>query len=148
MAETNDILAIAKSKIAARRFARKLGQADLARAIENLEWAAAEVKKSEDKKARKERAANLKKLRVMMDKLGLSASDVQRLLTQKKAPESSSTKISATRKRGPKKGIKVKPKYQIKDGKQVHKWTGRGRMPLMFREYIEQGGSLEKLLIK
>ena len=83
-----------------------------------------------------------------MDKMGLSAEDVRGLSSKKAPVKRGRPKKSATkRKAGPKKGSKVAPKYQIKVGKQTYKWTGRGRMPLVFKEYVEEGGALEKCLI-
>lgn len=37
----------------------------------------------------------------------------------------------------------VEAKYQLGD----LKWSGRGRMPIPFREYVENGGKLKELLI-
>jgi len=48
---------------------------------------------------------------------------------------------------GPKKGSKVAPKYKITNEGKTHKWTGRGRMPLVFKHFIDQGGALNNCLI-
>ena len=148
MADKNILSTVAKSKATANRWAKALSQAELKRAIENLQSAADAIQKSESAKADKARAANLKKLKAMMDKMGLSAEDVRGLSSKKAPVKRGRPKKSATkRKAGPKKGSKVAPKYQIKVGKQTYKWTGRGRMPLVFKEYVEEGGALEKCLI-
>lgn len=149
MSDKKTLLSIAKSKATANRLAKALSQIELKRAIQNLQSAAVAIQKSESAQAEKARAANLKKLKTMMDKMGLSAEDV-RGLSSKKAPAKRGRpkKTTARKKAGPKKGTKVAPKYQIKVGKQTHKWTGRGRMPLVFKEYVEKGGALEKCLIK
>ena len=149
MSDKNILSAVAKSKATANRLAKSLSPADLKRAIKNLQSAAVAIQKAESAKAEKVRAANLKKIKAMMDKMGLSAEDM-RGLSSKKAPakRGRTKKTAAKRKAGPKKGSKVAPKYQIKVGKQTHKWSGRGRMPLVFKEYIEKGGALEKCLIK
>jgi DNA-binding protein H-NS len=143
------LLRIAKSKATANRLAKSLSQAELKRAIKNLQSAAVAIQKSESAKAEKARTANLKKLKAMMDKMGLSAEDM-RGLSSKKAPAKRGRpkKTAGKRKANPKKGTKVAPKYQIKVGKKTHKWTGRGRMPLVFKDYVEKGGALEKCLIK
>ena len=143
------LLSAAQSKATASRLATTLTPEDLAKAIKNLQAAAAKIKQGEADKAARARAANLKKLKTMMDKMGLSAEDV-RGLPSKKAPAKRGRpkKTTARKKAGPKKGTKVAPKYQIKVGKQTHQWTGRGRMPLVFKEYVEKGGALEKCLIK
>ena len=43
---------------------------------------------------------------------------------------------------------KVKPKYALKRGKKVHRWTGRGRMPIVFKEFVESGGKMDECLIR
>ena len=78
----------------------------------------------------------------------LSAADVRKLAAPQPKRKAASKKTAAKRKTGPRKGKKVAPKYQLKVGKETHKWTGRGRMPLVFREFLEKNGSLDKCLIK
>ena len=161
MPANKTLLSAAKSKVAANQLAKTLTPEDLAKAIKNLQAAAAKIKKGDAEKAAKKRAANLKKLKSMMAEMGLSASDVQGLgraavkkrpgrpkkaAAKRKASAKTSAKTSA--KKGPRKGTKVAPKYQLKVGKQTHKWTGRGRMPLVFKEHVATGGSLDKCLIK
>ena len=147
------LLNAAKSKVAASKMAKSIAPDDLDRAIKNLQAAAAKIKRSEADKAARQRAANFKKLQSMITEMGLSASDV-RVLSGAKAkkrpgrPKKPAPKRKAAAKKGPKKGTKVAPKYQVKVGKQSHKWTGRGRMPLVFKEYVAKGGSLEQCLIK
>ena len=83
-----------------------------------------------------------------MAKLGITAADVRKLTATGPKRKAASKKATAKRKRGPRKGKKVAPKYQLKVGKELHKWTGRGRMPLVFKEFVEKNGSLDKCLIK
>ena len=147
------LLSAAKSKVAANKMAKSMAPEDLERAIRNLQAAATKIKKGEAEKAARQRAANLKKLKSMMVEMGLSAADVRGLSGAKAKkrpgrPKKTAAKRKAAAKKGPKKGSKVAPKYQLKVGKQNHKWTGRGRMPLVFKEHVAKGGSLEKCLIK
>ena len=161
MPANKTLLSAAKSKVAANQLAKTLTPEDLAKAIKNLQAAAAKIRKGDADKAAKKRAANLKKLKSMMAQMGLSAADVRGLgqagakkrpgrpkkaAAKRKASAKTSAKTSA--KKGPKKGTKVAPKYQLKVGKQTHKWTGRGRMPLVFKEHVANGKSLESCLIK
>ena len=161
MPANKTLLSAAKSKVAANQLAKTLTPEDLAKAIKNLQAAAAKIRKGDADKAAKKRAANLKKLKSMMAQMGLSAADVRGLgqagakkrpgrpkkaAAKRKASAKTSAKTSA--KKGPKKGTKVAPKYQLKVGKQTHKWTGRGRMPLVFKEHVASGKSLESCLIK
>ena len=147
------LLSAAKSKVAANKMAKSMAPEDLERAIQNLQAAATKIKKGEAEKATRQRAANLRKLKSMMTEMGLSATDVRGLSgarPQKRPgrPKKAAAKRKAAAKKGLKKGTKVAPKYQLKVGKQTHKWTGRGRMPLVFKNHVESGGSLESCLIK
>ena len=148
MKEADAIAAVAKSKAAANRAAKILSPAQLESAAANLKAAAAAAKAREASKADKRRAANIKKLSAMMAEMGLSASDISGggagKRGRKKAP---AAKAKAKSKRGARKGTKVAPKYQISAGGKNHKWTGRGRMPVVFREFVEKGGSLEQCKI-
>ena len=153
MPANKTLLSAAKSKVAANKMAKSMAPEDLERAIQNLQAAATKIKKGEADKAARQRAANLKKLKSMMAEMGLSAADVRGLSGTKAKrrpgrPKKAAAKRKATAKKGPRKGTKVAPKYQLKVGKQTHKWTGRGRMPLVFKEHVAKGGSLEKCLIK
>lgn len=146
MKEADAIAAVAKSKAAANRAAKTLSPAQLESAAANLKAAAVAAKAREASKADKRRAANIKKLSAMMAEMGLSASDIGGAGKpgRKKAP---AVKTKAKSKRGARKGTKVAPKYQISAGGKNHKWTGRGRMPVVFREFVEKGGSLEQCKI-
>jgi len=146
---TKFLKGIAKSKLAARRAAEMLSDDELNSAIANLRAAKTSKAKREAEKAAKLKAANIKKVQTLMNQLGISATDVKSSSASGKPKKAvSKTRKLTKKKTGPKKGSKVAPKYQIKAGKQVHKWTGRGRMPLVFKEYVAKGGSLEKCLIK
>ena len=150
---SNALDAIARSRATATRLAKTVTKTELRKAISNLQRALDNAEKHEAEKAAKERAANLKKLKSMIEEMGLSPNDIRGLTgaTAKKrhsSPRKAVAKRKASGKRGPAKGTKVAPKYQLKVGKQLHKWTGRGRMPLTFREFVKNGGSLDKCLIK
>ena len=146
---TKFLKGIAKSKLAARRAAELLSDEELSSAIANLRAAKTNKAKREKEKAAKLKAANIKKVQTLMNQLGISAIDVRSSSAIGKPKKAvSKTRKLTKKKTGPKKGSKVAPKYQIKAGKQVYKWTGRGRMPLVFKEYVAKGGSLEKCLIK
>ena len=144
----NTLLGIAKSKSTANRLAKSLSAAELKKAIDHLQSALTAIQKRESAKAAKKQAADLKKLKAMMAKMGLSAADVRKLAAPQPKRKAASKKTAAKRKTGPRKGKKVAPKYQLKVGKETHKWTGRGRMPLVFKEFLEKNGSLDKCLIK
>ena len=144
---------LSQSKRAANAVTKSVPAKTLDAAIKNLQAAKNQIEKKESEKAAKAHAANIKKLKSMMVDLGISADDLKttaagaRTPGQKPAKKPPAKSVTSTKK-GPKKGTKVAPKYQLKVGKQTHKWTGRGRMPLVFKNHVESGGSLESCLIK
>ena len=142
MPSTNTLLAIAKSKATANRLAKALTIQQIESAINHLNATLNAARKRDANKQAKKRAADIKKLTAIMADMGLSANDVAKLANKKTAQRRPSKK-----KAGARKGKKVAAKYQILvDGKQVQ-WTGRGRMPVVFRELIANGGSLDSCLI-
>ena len=145
---SNILQSIAKSKATANRMAKSLDVNDLAKAIDHLQAALVTAKKKEAKKAATKQAADLKKLKAMMAKMGLSAADVKKLMATPPKRKTYGKKTKANRKTGPRKSKKVAPKYRLKAGKESYEWTGRGRMPLVFKEFAEKNGSLDKCLIK
>ena len=128
--------------------AKSLDASDLKKAIDHLQSALVAAKKREAKKSAAKQAADLKKLKAMMAKMGLSAADVKKLMATPTKRKAAAKKATSEGKTGPRKGKKVAPKYQLKVGKETHKWTGRGRMPLVFKAFVEKGGSLDKCLIE
>lgn len=138
MTEVQALQAIARSKAAANRALKGLDIEQVERALNNLSAAAKTIKERESQRAQRKKDVAVKKLQSMMDQLGISADDI---IAEKK---SASTRKKTT---GPKKGNKVAPKYQISVDGQVFKWTGRGRTPVVFKNYIDQGGSLDDCLI-
>ena len=150
---TKALRAIAKSRAAARRSVSGLTELEISEAISNLRHAASAQKKREIEKERKIRDKNLRQVRSLMKQLGVSAPELQKMLRSEGSAKpaqinKSKKKTNVRAKRGPKKGTKVAPKYQLKAGKQTHTWTGRGRMPLVFQEHVASGKSLESCLIK
>ena len=130
----NTLISIAKSKSTANRLAKTLSAAELKKAIDHLQAALNDMKKREATKAAKKKAADLKKLKAIMAKLGITAADVIKLTETGPKRKAASKKTTAKRKTGGRKGKKA-PKYQLKVGKELHKWTGRGRMPLVFKAF-------------
>ena len=152
MKDSEVIAALAKSKASANRIAKSLEHKMIKAAINNLQTALKTLEAREAAKESKRRESNIKKLAAMMKEMGLSPADIGgkapgKAKKKPAAKTKAKTKTRAKKKAGPRKGTKVAPKYQIvADGKKV-KWTGRGRMPVVFREFVEKGGSLEQCLI-
>ena len=138
MNEALALKSIAKSKAAANRAVKSLDIQQIERALANLSAAAEIIKERESIRAQRKKEMAVKKLKSMMDELGISAADIT---------ESSKPKTNGKRVTGPKKGNKVAPKYRITVDGATHQWTGRGRTPVVFRSHVENGGSLDDCLI-
>ncbi len=104
-----------------------------------------ELKKAAEKEFENKIKQEVKELKKRAEFLaGQLKMTVAEMLELNKKPRVAKT----TKKRKGRKGkrAKVAPKYQNPaDPKQT--WTGRGRQPVWVREYIENGGKLEDLLI-
>ena len=138
MTEANSLKSIAKSKAAATRAVKSLDSQQLERALANLTAAAETIKQRESLRAQRKKEAAVKKLKSMMDEMGISAADITR---------TSKSKGKGKRATDSKKGNKVPPKYQISVDGVTHQWTGRGRTPVVFKSHVENGGSLDDCLI-
>lgn len=144
MNEDEIIASLAKSKTVAKRLAKKATAPQVERAIEHLQLALQDAKKREQEKESKRKEINLKKLSAMVSELGLAPEDLVKLTG---GTVGKKRKVAAKSKPGPKSGKKVAPKYQISHEGQIKQWTGRGRMPVVFKEFLDQGGNLEQCLI-
>lgn len=129
---------ISRSKAAANSAVKSLTVEQIERAIANLSAAAKIAQQRDALKAQRKKEVAVKKLKSMMNELGISADDIAGAVKAK------STKRKST---GPKKGKKVAPKYQITVNGVAHQWTGRGRTPVVFKDYVAQGGALDDCLI-
>ena len=138
MTEAQALQTIAKSKAAANRALKGLDIEQVERALHNLSAAAKTLKERESQRAQRKKEVAVKKLKSMMDELGISAEDI--VASKRSASPSKKTT-------GPKKGNKVAPKYQITVDGETFKWTGRGRTPVVFKNHVDQGGSLDDCLI-
>ena len=129
---------IAKSKAAANRAVKTMSVEQVERALHNLSAAAEKIKQQESVRTQRKKEMAVKKVKSMMDELGISPDDIM-----------GNTKKVAGKKRsaGPRKGNKVAPKYQLTVDGTTHQWTGRGRTPVVFKVHVENGGSLDDCLI-
>ena len=138
MNTTISLESVAKSKAAANRAVKTMSVEQVERALHNLSAAAEKIKQQESVRAQRKKEMAVKKLKSMMDELGISPDDIV-----------GNTKTVAGKKRsaGPRKGNKVAPKYQLTVDGTTHQWTGRGRTPVVFKVHVENGGSLDDCLI-
>jgi len=131
------LVKIAKSKAVARKVASQLNLQDLDAAIRNLQAAKQFLAKQAAKKNDAQRARQIKKAMSMLDRMGLKPEDLGK-------PSKRTTK--PTKKSSP--ARKVAAKYRISVKGVVTEWSGRGRMPVVFRDATGKDGNLSRYLIK
>lgn len=131
------LVKIAKSKTEARKVASQLNLPDLDAAIRNLQAAKQFLAKQAAKKNDAQKARQIKKAMSMLDRMGLKPEDLGK--SSKRTPKP--TKKSSTTR-------KVAAKYRITVNGVVTEWSGRGRMPVVFRDAAGKDGNLSRYLIK
>jgi DNA-binding protein H-NS len=126
---------LAKSKLKARSAAKGLSAADLEKVISNLNGVLKAEKEKEKSKVEAAKKAKIAKIKALMDESGLKPDDL-------KAAGRGRGRAKAARKK-----TKVAPKYRlIIEGKE-HLWSGRGRPPKVFKDYMDAGNSKESCAI-
>ena len=131
------LIKISQSKTVARKSASQITPSELNAAIQNLIAAKDFLAKQAARKSSAQKAKQIKKAISMLDQMGLKPEDLAR-------PKRRSGKPA--KKSAPKR--KVAAKYRITVKGVVTEWSGRGRMPVVFREAIGNSGDISRYLIK
>ncbi|MDC0572440.1 H-NS histone family protein [Luminiphilus sp.] len=131
------LLKIGKSKTTARKIAAQVSLSDLDAAIKNLQSAERLLAKQTAAKESAKKAQQIKKAMSMLDRMGLKPED----LGKAKKPQQKARKTTGFKR-------KVAAKYRITVKGVTTEWSGRGRMPVVFREAIGKNGTIERHLIK
>ncbi|MEO0435757.1 MAG: H-NS histone family protein [Pseudomonadota bacterium] len=128
---------LVKSKMKARSAAKGLTASELEKVIGNLQQVLKSEVVREEAKAAAAKKAKIAKIRALMEESGLNASDLKPTRGRR------GRKKSAVGKR-----TKVAPKYRLVVSGVEHLWTGRGRPPKVFKDYMDSGKSKESCAIK
>lgn len=123
---------LAKSKLKARSAAKSLSVDELEKVIANLTGVLRQEKAKEATKAAAAKRAKIAKIQALMAESGLKPEDL------KGAGKGRGSKKAAAKKRG-----KVAPKYRLVVNGEEHLWTGRGRPPKVFKDYMDAGNTKE-----
>lgn len=127
------LLKMAKSKTAARKIASQVSSTELVLVIRNLESAKEFLDKKAERTRNVQKTQRIKKVMAMLDKMNLTAEDLPR--SQKPTNKSKPNR-------------QVPAKYRITVKGAVTEWSGRGRMPLVFRDALTKNPNLDRYLIK
>ena len=132
----SSLLKIGQSKTIARKIASQVSLGELQRAIQNLQSAQVFLAKQAEKKADAQRAQKIKKAMSLLDRMGLKPED---LGSTSKSSSRANKKSHTSR--------KVAAKYRITVDGVTTEWSGRGRMPVVFRNAMGKRGSIDSYLI-
>lgn len=130
------LLKIGQSKTVARKIAGQVALGELQKAIQNLQAAQVFLAKQAEKKADAQRAQKIKKAMSLLDRMGLKPEDL-----------GSASKSSGKAKPKARTPRKVAAKYRITVNGVTTEWSGRGRMPVVFRNAMAKRGSIDCYLI-
>lgn len=131
------LIKISESKMAARKMASQISATELDSVISNLKAARDFLAKQAANRAVAQREQKIKKAMSMLKKLGLNPEDLAR-----------SSGIPRNSKKNSTSRNKVSAKYRITVNGVVSEWSGRGRMPVVFRDAMERNGDLLRYVIK
>lgn len=124
---------LVKSKVKVRAAIKGLSAAEIEKLIANLTSVLASEKKKEAAKEAAAKKAKIAKIKALMEEGGLKPSDLN--------------SVSRGRKKAAAKKRKVKPKYRLVVNGQEYLWSGRGRPPKVFKDYMDAGNSKETCAI-
>jgi len=127
---------LAKSKLKARSAAKGLSVSELEKVVSNLNGVLEQEKEKESVKAEAAKKAKIAKIKALMEESGLKPDDLKGAKGKKRARRKSASKTG-----------KVPPKYRLVIDGEEHLWTGRGRPPKVFKEYLDAGNSKESCAI-
>lgn len=127
---------LAKSKIKVRAAVKGMSVEQIENLIANLSSVLTSEKEKEAVRADAAKKAKIAKIKTLMEESGLKPADL------------GGAKKTRSRKKATAKKRRIAPKYRlVVDGKE-HLWSGRGRAPKVFKEYMEAGNSKESCAIK
>lgn len=127
---------IAKSKLKARSAAKGLSIAELEKAVANLTGVLNAEKEKEKTKVAAAKKAKIAKIKALMEESGLKPDDLKGARGKR-----------GRRKKAAGKKAKVAPKYRLVVDGQEYLWSGRGRPPRVFKDYMDAGNSKESCAI-
>lgn len=131
---------LAKSKLKARSAAKGLSVSELEKVVSNLSGVLKQEKEKESAKAAAAKKAKIAKIKALMEESGLKPDDLKAARGKKRGRRKGAA-------RGAAKGTKVPPKYRLVVDGEEHLWTGRGRPPKVFKDYLDAGNTKESCAI-
>ena len=133
--------ALARSKTKLRAAAKGLSASELEKMRTNLESILESEREKEKLKIAAAKKAKIAKIKALMAESGLSPEDLKGGGKRGRPAKSAGKKTAKKAKR------KVAPKYRLVVNGTEYLWSGRGRPPKVFKDYMEAGNSKESCTI-
>ena len=133
----DNFIKIAKNRNSLKALTKDFYIDELEKLVNNINIIIEQRKEAEAKlkEKHKEKIQQIENIKTLLSEQGLSIDD---LIND---PTATINKPSKSKK-------KLKPKYRIVDlNGETHEWTGRGKTPIVFKDYFELGNSKESCLI-
>jgi len=133
----DNFIKIAKNRNSLKALTKDFYIDELEKLVNNINIIIEQRKEAEAKlkEKHKEKIQQIENIKTLLSEQGLSIDD---LIND---PTATINKPSKPKK-------KLKPKYRIVDlNGETHEWTGRGKTPIVFKDYFELGNSKESCLI-
>ena len=132
---------IAKSKVKLRAAVKGLEIEVLEKLISNLSSILESEREKQKTKEAVAKKAKIAKIKAMMAESGLSPEDLKGGGKRGRPAKGTAKKATKRAKR------KVAPKYRLVVKGTEHLWSGRGRPPKAFKDYMDAGNSKESCAI-
>lgn len=134
-----ELTPLAKSKIKTRAAVKGMTLEQVQKLIDNLNDVLASVKKKEETRAEASKKSKIAKIKALMAESGLAPDDLKASVVGKGRKKAAKPKKKAK--------AKVAAKYRLVIDGEEHLWSGRGRPPRVFKDYMDAGNSKDSCAI-
>lgn len=132
-----ELTPLAKSKVKARAAVKGMSLAQVQKLIDNLNAVLVGEKKKEETRAEATKKSKIAKIKALMAESGLAPDDLKVSVRGKGRKKTAKKKAKA----------KVAAKYRLVVDGQEHLWSGRGRPPRVFKDFMDAGNSKDSCAI-
>jgi DNA-binding protein H-NS len=132
----SSLLPMVRSKLKVRAAVKGLSVEDIEKLIGNLKSVLNDEVKKEAARIESQKKAKIAKIKALMAESGLDPDDLVKATRRGAKGAKGGKKAAKTRK-------KAAPKYRLVVDGAEHLWSGRGRPPKVFKDYMDSGKSKE-----
>ncbi|MEE4184372.1 MAG: H-NS histone family protein [Gammaproteobacteria bacterium] len=132
-----------------RAEARRLNLQELTELVQVFSEALAREQEKANQQAERARQAAIAKINALIEENAIDPSDLgaRRGRKGRSTAKAAGKRRAGKSRRAAKKKSEVPPKYRLEVDGQEYLWSGRGRPPRVFRDYLDAGNSKESCAI-